>query len=228
MKFFQKLDGAVHVSAREYDVACATAISEGQLVKLKEGLVVGVDEDETGAILGIAAENHTGVTDAIDPRADGKKIFVIDDPNVVMQCKAPEVTATGGSETTLQAEGLGVFSDDDFNGGYVKLIRKAEKSEDIDALEQAQSKNTDVIGQVRRITDFTDGTLTLEEGGTPEAGDVYALFPPVGFTKGSLGAGGASLALTGTAKLPVMVMGRDLGLGKINLIAKKHLFAAEA
>ena len=217
MKFYQKLDGAAHVSAREYDVACNTAISEGQLVKLSEGLVVGADENETGAILGIAAENHSGKIDAIDPRADGKKIFVIDDPSVVMQCKAPEVTATAGTETTLQAEGLGNFSDGDFNGGYVKLISKAEDSE-----------NTDVIGQVRRIEGFASGAFKLEKGGAPGKGDVYALFPPIGFAKGDLGAERASLALTATADLPVMVMGRDLGLGKINLIAKKHLFAAKA
>ena len=217
MKFYQKLDGAVHVSAREYDVAPGTAIVEGQLVKLSEGLVIGADENETGAILGIAAENHSGKIDAIDPRADGKKIFVIDDPSVVMQCKAPEVTATGGSETELQAAGLNIFDADDFNGGYVKLLRKAE-----------DSANTDVPGQVRRVTDFASGTLTLEKGGAPEAGDVYALFPPIGFAKGALGAEGASLALTAAANLPVMVMGRDLGLSKINLIAKKHLFAANA
>ena len=227
MKFYQKLDGAVHVSAREYDIARETAISEGQLVKLNEGLVVGAAANETGAILGIAAENHSGKADAIDPRADGKKIFVIDDPSVVMQCKAPEVTATAGTENTLTAE-LSAFSAKDFNGGYVKLIRKAEKSGDAGAPEQAQSKNADVVGQVRRIENFDGGTLTLEEGGAPEAGDVYALFPPIGFAKGNLGAGGASLALTGAAELPVKVIGHDLGLGKINLIAKKHLFAAKA
>lgn len=217
MKFYQKLDGAVHVSAREYDIACDTAITEGQLVKLSEGLVVAADANETGAILGIAAENHSGKADAIDPRADGKRIFVIDDPNVVMQCKAPEVTADAGTEATLEAEALKIFAEDDFNGGYVKLVSKAEKSE-----------NTDVIGQVRRVTDFADGILTLEEGGTPGKDDVYALFPPIGFAKGALGASGASLALSGTTDLPVKVIGRDLGLGKINLIAKKHLFAVEA
>ena len=40
MKFYQKLDGASHVSAREYDIAANTAITEGQLVKLTDGLVV--------------------------------------------------------------------------------------------------------------------------------------------------------------------------------------------
>lgn len=217
MKFYQKLDGAVHVSAREYDIASDTVISEGQLVKLSEGRVIRAEAGETGAILGIAAENHSGKTDAIDPRADGDKIFVIDDPCIVMQCKAPEVTATGGSKTTLVTEGLSAFDAEDFKGGYVKLLRKAE-----------ESANTDPAGKVRRITDFDAGTFTIEEGGAPAADDVYAVFPPIGFAKGNLGAEGASLVLTGTANLPVMVMGRDLGLGKINLIAKKHLFAANA
>ena len=215
MKFYQKLDGAVHVSAREYDIAPETKIVEGQLVTLSEGLVAAVEAD--GAILGIAAENHSGKADAIDPRADGKRIFVIDDPCVVMQCAAPEVAATGGSEETLEAEELGAFDEGDFTGGYVKLLRKAEKSE-----------NADVPGKVRRIEGFAEGTLTLEKGGAPGKDDVYALFPPIGFAKGSLGGEGVSLTLDKAEELPVMVMGRDLGLGKINLIAKKHLFAANA
>ena len=68
MKFYQKLDGGVHVSAREYDVAYNTAITEGQLVKLSEGLVVSAAANETGAVLGVAAENHSGAADVLDPR----------------------------------------------------------------------------------------------------------------------------------------------------------------
>lgn len=224
MKFYQKLDGSVHVSAREYDVASDTAIAEGQVVKLCEGLVVGVDKCESGAILGIAAENHSGISDALDPRADGKKIFVIDDPSIVMQCRAPLVAATGGSGTTLRVLWLNIFSSRDFNGGYVKLICKSE-----------DSTNTDVIGQVRRIMGFTPfypgdaaGVLTLEEGGTPAAGDIYALFPPIGFSKGSLEGDSTALTLNAAANLPVKVMGHDCGLGKIYLIAKRHIFAASS
>lgn len=224
MKFYQKLDGAVHVSAREYDVASATAIGEGQVVKLSEGLVVAAAAGETGAILGVAAENHSGSADAMDPRANGTKIMVIDDPGVVYQCAAPEVTAAGGSSTTLEVTALKVFAADDFNGGYVKLVSKAEGS-----------TNTDPIGAVRRITDFaldaetpTKGILTIASGGAPYAGDVYAIFPPIGFAKGNLNSGGTALVLSATASLPLKVMGRDLGFGKINLIAKKHLFAVDA
>lgn len=220
MKFYQKLDGGVHVSAREYDIAADTAILEGQVVKLTDGLVVAAAAGETGAILGVAAENHSGEADAIDPRANGKKLLVIDDPDAVYQCKAPEVAAAeGGSATTLIAAELAAFANGDFKGGYVKLISKAE-----------ESANTDAIGQVRRVESFTASskTFTLEEGGVPAEGDVYALFPPVGFAKGSLSADGTALVLSATAALPLRVIGHDRILGKLNLMAGKHLFAVNS
>ncbi len=224
MKFYQKLDGGVHVSAREYDVASDAAIREGQVVKLSDGLVVAAAVNETGTVLGIAAENHSGSADAIDPRADGTKLMVVDDPMAVYQCAAPEVTAAGGSATTLEVAALKVFAADDFNGGYVKLVSKA-----------SGSTNTDTVGTVRRVTDFalddatpTKGILTIATGGTPYAGDVYALFPPVGFAKGNLNAGRDGLVLTATANLPLKVAGRDLGAGKINLMIGKHLFAVNS
>jgi len=221
MKFYQKIDGAVHVSAREYDVAYNADIKEGQLVKLSEGLVTAAATNETGALLGIAAETHSGAADALDPRANGTKLMVIDDPDVVMQCKAPEVAALEGTATTLPVTVLKAFAADDFNGGYVKLVSKAEGS-----------TNTDAIGTVRRITDFapddatpTKGILTLESGGAPYAGDVYAVFPPIGFAKGSLSADGCALTLDACANLPLKVVGHDRAFGKINLIACKHVFA---
>ncbi|MBE6070209.1 MAG: hypothetical protein E7211_21335 [Clostridium lundense] len=224
MKFYQKLDGGVNVSAREYDVAYNAAISEGQLVKLSDGLVTAAAVNETGAVLGVAAETHTGEADALDPRANGTKIFVIDDPAAIYQCKAPEVTALASSSTTLEVTALKVFAADDFNGGYVKLVSKAE-----------DSTNTDEIGAVRRISDFalddatpTKGILTIESGGTACAGDVYALFPPVGFAKGNLNSARTALVLTATASLPLKVVGGDRRLGKINLIAGKHLFAVNS
>lgn len=224
MKFFQKLDGGVTISAREYDIAYNTAIKEGQLVKLSAGLVVSAEVNETGALLGIAAENHSGTADALDPRANGTKILVIDDPSVVMQCAAPQVTAAAGTSTTMDVTALKVFSADDFNGGYVKLISKA-----------SGSTNTDPIGKVRRITDFalddstpTKGILTIDSGGSAYAGDVYALFPPIGFAKGNLDSAKTSLVLSATADLPLRVIGADIDLGKINLMTKKHLFAVDA
>lgn len=222
MKFYQKLDGGVLISAREYDIAYNADIKDGQLVKLSEGKVISAVAAETGAVLGVAAENHSGSADALDPRANGTKILVIDDPSTVFQCKAPEVTAASGSATTLVFTAGQYFAADDFNGGYVKLISKA-----------AGSTNTDKIGQVRAITDFavtasTSGTFTLESGGTPYAGDIYAVFPPVGFAKGNLDTNRTGIVLTASANLPLRVIGRDIQAGKINLMIKKHAFAVDA
>lgn len=222
MKFFQKLDGAVHISAREYDIAYNTDIKEGSLVKLSEGKVVAAGAAETGALLGVAAENHSGAADALDPRADGTKILVIDDPDTIYQCAAPQVTASGGSATTLVFTAGQYFAADDFNGGYVKLVSKV-----------ADSTNIDKIGQVRPITDYsvtssTSGTFTLPSGGTPNAGDVYAVFPPVGFAKGNLDTNRTGLVLTASASISVRVIGNDIPRDKINVQVKKHVFGVDA
>jgi len=222
MKFYQKLDGAAHVSAREYDVAYSAEIGEGQLVKLSEGRVISAVAAETGALLGVAAENHSGSADALDPRANGTKLKVIDDPAAIYQCAAPQITAASGSATTLVFTAGQYFANDDFNGGYVKLVSKA-----------AGSTNTDKLGAVRRITDFavtanTSGTLTLESGGTPVSGDVYAVFPPPGFAKGNLDSARTGLVLSASASLPLRVVGADIGFGKINVMVKKHAFAVDA
>ena len=222
MKFYQKLDGGAHISAREYDVAADAVIVEGQAVKLSAGKVVSAAAGETGALLGVSAESHSGSADALDPRADGAKLLVVDDPDAIYQCAAPKITASGGSATTLAFTAGQYFADDDFNGGCVKLVSKA-----------ADSANTDGIGQVREITDYAvtagvSGTLTLAAGGTPAAGDVYAVFPPVGFAKGNLNDRRDGIVLTASAALPLRVIGADTALDRVNVMIRKHAFAVEA
>ncbi len=221
MKFYQKLDGGAHISAREYGVAADAAITAGMAVKLSEGKVVAALAAETGALLGVAAETHSGAADDLNPRADGGRILVVDDPAAVYQCAAPQITASGGSATTLTFAAGQHFAADDFNGGCVKLVSKAPGS-----------ANTDEIGTVRAITDFSvsagaSGTLTLASGGVPASGDVYALFPPVGFAKGNLNDNRDGIVLTASAALPLRVIGADVALDRINLMVKKHAFAVE-
>lgn len=222
MKFYQKLDGGAHISAREYNVAPDADIREGSLVKLSEGKVISAVAAETGALLGVAMENHSGTADALDPRANGTKILVCDDPDAVYQCAVPTVTASGGSATTLVFVAGQYFAADDFNGGYVKLVSKA-----------ADSTNTDALGAVRAISDYavtsaTSGTFTITSGGTPNAGDVYAVFPPAGFAKGNLNTARDGIVLTASASLPLRVIGCDIELNKINVMVKKHAFGVDA
>lgn len=208
MRPIMDVNGGVIHSAREYDIAPATAVSIGQVVKLSAGLITPADAAETGAILGYAAENHTGEGDALNFRADGKKIIVWDAPAAVAESPAPVLTATGGTATTITVGGMAAFAADAFKGGCVKGPN----------------------GNVRRVTASAVAsgvlTLTVEAGEVPAENDRYMLFPPVGFTGGNLDAGKKKLILTATAALPLMVMGRDEINNMIWTVATKHLLAA--
>jgi len=223
VKPYQKADGQVLISAREYDIAYNTAVKAGQVVALSEGLVTVAAANITAQILGIAAEDHPGTADALDPRANGTKIMVWDDPMLIFQCPVPVADATGGSATTMTANTLGAFSNDDFNGGYIMLVEKAEGS-----------TNTDQVGKVDRITDYaytssgTVSTFTKASGGTPYSGDKYAIFPPIGFKKGNLDSTTRDkLVLTATANLPIKVVGRDIERGLVNMMALLHALGGE-
>lgn len=220
MKPYQKADGNVLLSGREYDIAENTVIKIGQLVKLNAGLVVSVAAGESGQILGIAAEDHSGAADALDPRADGSKIMVWDDPDMIMQCAAPKFTATGGTVSTVTTADLGSFAAGDFNGGYIKLVAKGE-----------DSTNTDAIGTVKRVESFAysggTSTFTVGSGAAASEGDVYQLFPPIGFKKGNLDADRRSWVATATANLSIKCVGHDRELGKLNYMAHLHVLGAE-
>lgn len=215
MKPFQNVDGSVLKSTRIYDIAPDEQIEAGQVVVLTGGKVKPAAAGQTTAILGIAAERHGGNDDALNPRNNGKEISVYDSPGLLMQQPAPKYAATGGSATTYVCTDLAEFADDDFKGGYIRLVSKGE-----------ESTNTDGIGTVREITASAGSskTLTVEEGGTICAGDVYEIYPPIGFQKGNLSADGTSLVLTATATLALKVV-QNVRNGNICLMAALHALA---
>ena len=212
MKFHQNADGGVIPSIREYDIAAGTEISTGQVVVLSTGLVAAANVDQTAKILGVAAESHSGSADTLDPRSNGTKIRVYDGPHAVFRCPAPVITATGGSATTVIDTAVDAFTDDDFNGGYIKLIEK-----------DAAATNTDIIGSIRRITDYTasTNTFTAASGGTPTAGDQYAVFPPIGLTM-SLDTYKQKLDITDDDGTAIKVVGRIEGTNEILVMAVFH------
>lgn len=218
MKLYQKADGGVLSSAREYDIAQTTDIKEGALVKIVAGLVVACDG--TSAPIGVAAETHSGVADALNPRNDGTKILVHDAPDAIFRCAAPRAAATGGTATTVTFSTLAAFADDDFIGGYLKLVKKG-----------ASSTNADAIGTVKRITDsvyVTSGTvttLTVASGATACEGDEFEIYPPFGFKKAALDSGKQKIVLTSTASSKLKVVGR--GDGFVDLMACEHALGVE-
>jgi len=215
MKISRSFDASMS-SEKSYQIPATTDIEEGQVVKLAAGKVVLAVVGETAAILGVAKENHTGVQDAFNVRNNGLAISVLDGPSTIFEAAAPQATATSGSATTMAATGLAVFADDDFNGGYIKLITKA-----------AASANTDALGTVYPITDFTAATklFTVATGATHTAGDVYEIYAPVGFQKGNLDATISKVVLTTNADIPFRAYGEDLDRGVQYYTAALHLNA---
>ena len=82
MRPVQNAGGHVGLTCRAYPVGTSTALSAGEVVKLSAGLVVAAAANETGPILGIAAENHPGSADALNVRANGAEILVYDNPDL--------------------------------------------------------------------------------------------------------------------------------------------------
>lgn len=214
--------GAQVMSLTEYDIASSTEIKAGQPVKISAGKIVLVDAAETGAIIGIAAENHSGAADALDSRANGARIFVYDSPTAICESAAPEITATGGSATTIVSSGglSSSLSNDALIGGYAVLTEKG-----------ISSTITDAEGTVYAISGSVGSTSTLTVAtvaGGVTAGDKFAILPPVLFSGGNFDTNRLKLVLSSTAALPIRVVGVDTVRCKIFTEARLHSLANSA
>lgn len=220
MRPIQNADGHVGLTARSYPIAANTSIAFGQLVKLSSGAIAAAGDAETGALVGVAAENHPGTADALDPRANGKEIFVCDNPGLIFECPAPTFKAASGSATTIvPASGdiAAAAADDTYNGSIVVLKKKA-----------AASTNTDVVGVHRAVSDYakTGTILTVASGGTASSGDVYELYPALGSAVCALSSA-SKLVITGTGATSVRVVGHDFERHMLRCMASLHTLAVE-
>lgn len=200
----------------EYPIDKTTEIVLGAVVKLSSGKVVLADAGETGDILGISVERHSGKADALNTRSNGNRIIIADSPTAVFTSKAPEITATGGTSTTIiSTSGLAAgFANDDFNNGFAKLIEKT-----------SNSTNTDPVGTVYNITDYNASTQTMTidtAGGAITSGDKFLIFPPLNFSKGNLNTNRLALVLTATADISLKIIGYNLNENTIELYPTNH------
>lgn len=198
-----------------YPIAAATEIHKGQPVVLTAGLIVAVAADATAAIIGVAASEHKGDTSSIYPADYAEEILVYDNPAQIFECNVPVITATGGSTTTIVDTALDAFADDAFNNGYAKLVEKA-----------AASTNTDPIGKIYKISDYTalDNTLTIPTaGGAVTAGDKFEIYPPYAFATFGFDTAFQNIVLTDDDTTCMKVVGHDFKRRKINLMAVLHL-----
>lgn len=211
--------GSVLQTARNYPIDAATEIQAGAVVKLSAGKVVLAAAAETGGILGIAAEFHSGKEDALNLRANGKEILVCDNPTLIFECPVPTIKAASGSATTIvPADGDvdATAADDAFNNAVLVLKEKA-----------ANSGNTDAVGTQIVVTDYTKtGTvITKASGGAPSAGDVYEVYPVIGAAIGgvaSLGDKRLGITLKTVGATKIRCIGHDYDRGKIRLMAIGH------
>lgn len=221
MNPIQNLDGHVGVTAREYPIAANTAIERGAVVKLSGGRVVLAGESESGPVLGVAAESHSGQADVLNIRSNGVSILVYDNPGAICECSVPVLTAVSGSAVTLvprSGEISAAAADDTYNGGTLRLIAKG-----------SGSTNTDPLFHESAVTDYTkSGTvLTKESGGTPCAGDVFEFYPAIGSSVCSLSSHRRNAELKAAGAACLQVVGHDKARHCIRVMAVKHTLAAD-
>ena len=217
----QNVDGgSVLQTARNYPIDATTEIQAGAVVKISAGKVVLAAAAETGGILGVAAEFHSGKEDALNQRANGTQILVCDNPTLIFECPVPTIkAATGGSATTIVPASGDVdaaAADDSFNGAILVLKEKA-----------ANSGNTDALGTQIVVTDYakTGTVITKASGGTPSAGDVYEVYPVIGAAIGgiaSLGDKRLGISLKTVGATKIRCVGHDYDRGTIKLMAIGH------
>lgn len=211
--------GSVLQTARNYPIDATTEIQAGAVVKLSGGKVVLAAAAETGGILGIAAEFHSGKEDALNLRANGEWIRVCDNPTLIFECAAPMIKAASGSATTIVPATGDVdasAADDAFNNAVLVLKSKA-----------ASSTNTDALGTQIVVTDYakTGTVMTKASGGVPGAGDVYEVYPVIGAAIGgvaSLGDKRLGITLKTVGATKLRCIGHDYERGTIKLMAIGH------
>ena len=220
MRPIQNAGGHVGLNARNYPIAGDTAVAAGQVVKLSAGRVVSAAAAENGAVLGIAAENHPGVADVLNMRADGTEILVYDNPGLLFECPAPRIAAQSGTATTVSAK-TGELAASVADGGYTDSVLQLRAK-------AAASANPDSLGQCYRVTGYTKtgSVLARESGGVPSAGDEFALYPAIGSTVGALDEARQKLIVSATGASSIRVIGHDYDRGMIRCMAVKHALAS--
>lgn len=227
MRPIQNAGGHVGLTARNYPIAYNTAIKAGQVVKLSGGLVVSADAAQTGAILGIAAENHPGTADALNARANGTEILVYDNPDLIFECPAPVIAAaaSGNTATVITPKSGDVdanSADDSFNNSILVLIAKG-----------ASSTNTDPVGKHITITDYakTNTVITKASGGTACEGDKFEVYPALGAAVGGIASldstAKSSLVVSTKGATKIKCVGHDYDRHMIRLMAVEHSLGVE-
>lgn len=202
MEYIMNSAGTASPCIREYEIETEEDLFKGTAVTLKNGKVLKAENTDT--VLGILAESYKAKKEELNPRSGSGRVRVIVSPGMIIAiANKAFVVSEKGTNTQVKISGLDVPEGADaFKGGYIKLISKTETS-----------TNADHAGLEREILSSSGNTLTVKEGGTPCAGDVYAVIPPCGFDALALSENGCDLDFAknsgGNAKVVSALPERD-------------------
>ena len=201
---------------RDFPISATAAVRRGQLLGFSSN---AASVSAFTYLLGVSAEDHTGTADAFNARSNGDSIRVSCSPQAVYAANAPRITAVSGTAASLITDeaSLSSIAETDLSGGYIVLVSKG-----------ATSANREAPGTVRKITGYTAAskTFAFASGGAVSAGDVYALFPPIGCAKLTVTSDGQNVALSSvSAQQYFKCVGYDMPNGKLHVKTKSSILA---
>lgn len=198
---------------KEFDIADATAITMGELVRFTDGYVVAGGTDYTTPYLGVAAESKAA--------NDGKtRIHVYCSPTAVFTVDPIETEVSATPSTTVWTDSVNLLNttNDIGNGGKLKITEKADGA-----------TGTYNVGDIIPVVDSATNTLTGAASsfpGSTTVGDKAKFFPAINklgpTATATHGTGITWAATSGTA---IRVIDHDLDLDKVYVQIKLHSFA---
>lgn len=176
-------------------------LKPGQLLKLEGGKAVKADALETGAVLGVCLEYHSGVPDMVNKRSDGEYVRAACSPTAVYACKAPVITADAAAENSVSSSDLAAgFAEGCFVGAKLKRVSD---------------------GEVFDVTAYASQAMTIE--GSVNEGDEFEVYLPDGFIGGALNEDADKLVLTEHCENFVLrACGYDMDRGEVWFMPVLH------
>jgi hypothetical protein len=198
---------------KDFDVADATPIKKGELVRFTDGYIVAGGTDYTTPYTGVAAEDKAA--------NDGKKrIRVYCSPTAVFKVDPIETTVSASPSATVWTDSVVLLNStaDIANGAKLKIKSKA-----------AGATGTFPVGKVVPVTDSATNTLTGAAGAFPgntTVGDKGLLFPAINKLGPTASAdNGLTLTWAATSGTALRVIDHDLINDKVFVQIKLHSFA---
>ncbi|MCK9602111.1 MAG: hypothetical protein M0R06_23905 [Sphaerochaeta sp.] len=207
------LSGCSYPVIKEFDIADATGIYKGELVRFTSGYIVTGGTDYTTPYLGVAAEAKTA--------SDGKtRIKVYCSPSAVFKADPIETTVTATPSTTTWTDSTAILNstNDTANGGKLKIKSLV-----------AGHTGTYVPGKIIPITDYTTSAIVCAAAsfpGSTTVGDIALFFPPIGDLGVTPSAtNGLTLTWAATDGTALEVVDHDLDNDKVFVTIKLHQFS---